>query len=347
MLDEMALTETLENMRLENNIAGMSVAVTDRTKVIYNHGFGFENAMRPEVPTYPDAMYKIASMTKSVVTVMILRLCEEGILHLNTPIKAYIPWLSLSRPEAAEAMTLKHLLTHTSGLPDDAWLPEGSRDEATIEQVTREILPNLALGALPGEGKYCYSNWGFNLVGCVASSVTGKPISRLLSEYVLTPLGMNTTTFDYHVASTYPLSLPHCYDEEGKLQVTHYQRINTAYSAGGGLYSNATDICKFIRLFLNRGVTDSGEELLSAVSMGNMLSKHIEKSGSPGSFYGLGMFVRPFRERYIYGHTGNYDPYNSSYFFDEKTGYGVVTLLNSPVSDIRYQIPEMIFGNME
>lgn len=347
MFNEKALTEALEKMRLENNVAGMSVAVTDNSKMVYNQGFGYENALRPEVPTYLDAMYKIASMTKSVVAVMLLRLCEEGILHLDTPIKVYIPWLKLSRPEAVDTMTLRHLLTHTSGLPDDDWLPEGSRDEETIERVAQETLPRFTLGSLPGEGRYCYSNWGFNLAGCVASTVTGKTISQLVSEYVLIPLEMETTTFDYYVASTYPLSLPHSYDEKGKLQVVHRQRINSAYFAGGGLYSNTIDFCKFIRLFLNGGVADSGARVLSEESMCDMLSKHVEKTGSPGSYYGLGMFVCPYKERYIYGHTGNYDPYNSSYFFNKETGYGVVTMLNSPVANIRYQIPEMILDMIE
>ena len=228
MLNQTLLTEQIDKMRLENNIAGMSVAVTDGEKVLYNQGFGFENALRPQVPTYPEAMYKIASMTKSETAIMILRLCEAGVLHLDTPIKTYIPWLTLSRPEAAETMTLRHLLTHTSGLPEDGWLPEGSRDEDTIERVARETLPTFTLGSTPGEGKYCYSNWGFNLAGCVASAVTGKSISQLFTEYVLEPLGMDKTTFDYYIASTYPLSLPHNYDAADKLQVVHRQRINTA-----------------------------------------------------------------------------------------------------------------------
>ncbi len=108
MLDTKAVTEALEKIRIENNIAGMSVAVTDVNGTIYKAGFGFENAIRPEVRTYPDAMYKIASMTKTVTAVVILRLCQEGRLDLETPIKNYLPWLTLSRPEAVDTMTLHH-----------------------------------------------------------------------------------------------------------------------------------------------------------------------------------------------------------------------------------------------
>ena len=72
MLNFELLTEKIEEIRIKNNIAGMSVAVTDANGTIYKKGFGVENALRPEVPTYPDAMYKIASMTKTVTAVVIL-----------------------------------------------------------------------------------------------------------------------------------------------------------------------------------------------------------------------------------------------------------------------------------
>lgn len=328
-------------------MAGMSVAVTGGEKIIYKQGFGFESAMRPEVPAYADAMFKIASITKTVTAVMILRLYEEGVLHLDTPIKAYLPWLTLSRPEAAETMTLHHLLTHTSGLPDDDYLPEGSRDESAINDVVKATVPTFTLGSLPEEGKFCYSNWEFNLAGCVASTVTGRSISMLLSEYVLEPLGMTTTTFDYHIASTYPLSLPHRAGKDGSFYVIHHQRVNTAYYAGGGLYSNAADMCKFARFLLNNGVSDTGERLLKEETFRNMIAKHVLKSAEPEVHYGYGAFVRTYKARYIYGHTGNYDPYNSSVFVDYKTGYGVVTFFNSHVTDIRNTIPETVFDILE
>ena len=153
---------------------------------------------------------------------------------------------------------------------------------------------------------------------------------------------MDKTTFDFYIAATYPLSLPH-----KDLQVIHHQRINMAYSGGGGLYSCAEDMCKWARFLLREGVTDPGERLLTPESFADMCSKHVAKKGSPGAFCGLGMFVQPFKDRFIYGHTGNYDPYNSSIFVDKKTGVGVVVLVNSPAENVRYEIIEMIFDVLE
>ena len=347
MLDFKLLTEKFEEIRIKNNIAGMSVAVTDVNGVLYKAGFGCENAMRPEVPTYPDAMYKIASMTKTITAAVILRICQEGLLDLDAPIKQYLPWLKLSRPDAEETMTLRHLLTHTSGLPNDDYLPEGTRDESGIDDAIKATIPRLPMASLPGEGVYCYSNWGFNLAACVATTVTGQTLSELYKNYILDPVGMDKTTFDFHIAATYPLSLPHKLGADGKMEVIHHQRINMAYSGGGGLYSNAEDMCKWARFLLRSGITDSGEHLLTEESFADMCHKHTVKTGDPGSFYGLGMFVRPYVDRYVYGHTGNYDPYNSSIFIDKKTGLGVVVLLNSSAANVRYEIMEMVFNIAE
>ncbi|MBQ7767763.1 MAG: serine hydrolase [Oscillospiraceae bacterium] len=348
MLDFKLLTEKIEEIRIKNNIAGMSVAVTDINGTIYKKGFGFENALRPEVPTYPDAMYKIASMTKTVTAVVILRLCQEGILNLDIPVKQYLPWLKLSRPEAEKTMTLHHLLTHSSGLPKDiGYIPDGIREEAGIDEVIKATLPMLPMASVPGDNVYCYSNWGFNLAACVATTVTGKTLTDLYKGYILDPLEMDKTTFDFQIAATYPFSLPHRLGKDGKFEVIHHQRINMAYAGGGGLYSCAEDMTKWGRFLLRGGVTDSGERLLAEETFGDMCSKHILRESATGTYYGYGMLIYPFGDRYVYGHNGNLDPYNSSIFIDHKTGLSVTVLMNSAAPNIRIELMEMIFAMAE
>jgi CubicO group peptidase (beta-lactamase class C family) len=245
-------------------------------------------------------------------------------------------------------MTLRHLLTHTSGLPKDTgYIPDGTREEAGIDEVIKAILPTLPMASVPGDNVYCYSNWGFNLSACVATTVTGKTLTDLYKEYILNPLHMDKTTFDFQIASTYPFSQPHRMGKDGKFEVIHHQRINMAYSGGGGLYSCAEDMCKWARFLLRGGVTDSGERLLTPESYADMCSKHILREPATGTYYGYGMFVKPYKDRYVYGHTGNYNPYNSSIFMDKKTQLGVVVLMNSPAEELRFVIPEMVFEMAE
>ena len=349
MLDKDALTKKLKQMRAQYNVVGMAVAVTDGKEIIFNEGFGVDSVDLPNVSTSKDSIFRIASVSKTFTAVVIMRLCEDGILDLDTPIKKYIPDITFSRPEAKETMTLRHLLIHTAGMPADDYMHAGSRDESTMNSVILETLPTLKLSSLPGEGKYQYSTWGYNLIGCVASVVTGKSLSQLVSEYVLDPLGMTATTFDYEVASNseYPLSLPHIVSDN-KHKVDKLL-INTAFNAGAGLYSNTDDLCKFARFFLNGGVSDSGERILSEQSVNDMLAMHSVRSES--SYYGMGIILNSFAGRYIYGHTGSYygQNYYCSFYMDPKTGCGVVTLTNSPATDknFRMYVPQMIFNMLD
>lgn len=349
MLDTEALSLKLKQMRAQYNVAGMAVAVTDGEKIIYSEGFGVDSVDVPDVPTSADSIFRIASVSKTFTAVVIMCLSEEGVLDLDTPIKNYIPDIEFSKPEAKETMTLRHLLTHTAGMPADDYMHAGSTDESTMNDVILETLPTLKLSSLPGEGKYQYSSWGYNLIGCVASVVTGKSLSQLVTDYILDPLGMDATTFDYKVASNseYPLSQPHI-KSNGK-HVVDKLLINTAFNAGAGLYSNTTDLCKFARFFLNGGVSDSGERILSEQSMNDMLAMHSKRSDT--SYYGFGIILNSFAGRYIYGHTGTYygQNYYCSFYMDPKTGCGVVTLMNSRATDTNFRmlVPQMIFNMLD
>ncbi|MBQ6899513.1 MAG: beta-lactamase family protein [Firmicutes bacterium] len=343
MINEKVLTEKLQQILDDRKIAGMSIAVTDREKVIYCQGFGVESIERPYIKHGTETMYRIASISKIFTSTMVMRLVEEGLLNLDTLVKEYFPELKLSRPEALEQLTLKHLLTHTGGLPtDEDYIPDYTCSEEDILNEAIKRFPTIELKSLPEEKINHYANLGFVLAGCVATKVTGKTISQLWREYVLDPLGMNITTSDFFDMASYPMSQPHDYDEDGNLVQLHHHRHNSFYRAGGGLYSNAEDLCKMARFLLNKGVTDSGQRLLQTETVDNMFTKHTIKSIDPGDFYGLGIHIHAFANRFMYGHSGNMHPYNTALFTDQQTGLGVVVLMNSPHSDLRFRIPEMI-----
>ena len=110
---------------------------------------------------------------------------------------------------------------------------------------------------------------------------------------------MNQTTLDFYKAATWSFSQPHEQLPEGGFEVIHYQRINTYFHAGGGLYSNAPDICKLARFLLNRGVSDAGERLLKEETLENMFTKHTMKDINPGDYYGLGIHIHAMGDRFI------------------------------------------------
>ncbi len=339
--------EAIGQLQQKHQIAGLSVAVTDKEKIIYAKGFGVDSIERSEVPASAQSMYRIASVTKVVTGITIMRLVEQGCLDLDEPIKKYVPWLSLSRPEATEQMTLRHLISHTSGLPTE-YDPIGSRDEENLEKSLQEGLPGVELESLPQEGVYLYSNWGLRLASYVAQRAGGKLFSELAEELVLKPLGMKRTTFHLYVAATYPLSLPHIKDEEGKLQVVHRINENATRLGSGGLYSCVEDLCKLARFLLNGGVVDNGERILSSESIEEMFQMNAVDTSNSALKYGLTLqeYTIPAAGFAIYGHLGNNAPYMGSVWIDPMTGYGVATEYNTENYELRYDIPIMILSQL-
>ena len=332
------IDEILRKIFAENKIAGMAVAITDKSKIVYSRGFGVDSVMRSDAGAMPDSLYRIASITKLITGMSIMRLKEKGVLELDRPIKEYLPWLELKDEKATNVLTLRHLLSHTAGLPAE-YTPEGAREESTLEQSLKDGLPTLKLHALPGDGAYLYSNWGIRLASRVAEVCANKPFSKIAHELIIDPLNMTSTTFDLRTAATYPLSLPHIENEKGELIVYHHINENAARLAAGGLYSNTTDLCKLLRLILNDGISDSGNRIISSQSLAQMKERH-------SASYGLTMVVRDWNDRIIYGHNGSAPPYATCVATEPECGYGVVILMNTERNELRFKIPEMIFEQL-
>ena len=322
----------LEETLINEKIAGMAVAITDRDKIIFAEGFGVESVERPEVAVTSKSLFRIASITKVVTGMTILSLVEEGKLSLDTRVKVVLPWLTLTDKNTEENVTLEHLLSHTAGFPAE-YTPEGSREESALEPSLQAGLPDLQMEFPLGQG-YLYSNWGIRLASLVAEKVTGKFFTQLAYERVLQPLGMGRTTFDLHVAATYSICLPHT-EENGAFRVFHNLQENAARQAAGGLYSNAEDLCRLARCLLN-----DGEKVLQKASVDEMKAPR----GKPKAYdsYGITLFGHNGENGQVYFHPGSAPPYATSLYIHPASGLGIVTLMNTQRSDLRHTIPNAI-----
>ena len=334
------LDEKLNEIFKKEKIAGACVALTNKEKIIYKNGFGVENAQRCEIKTHPDSLYRIASLTKMVTGLTIMKLCEDGILNLDTTIDKYLPRLKLNK-DAQKTITLRHLLSHKSGLPSE-YTPEGAREESALEESLKGELANCTLESEPQQLKHLYSNLGIRLASLIAQQKTGEYYSALAKKYVLNPLGMTKTTFDLRDAATYPLSLPHTAEDNG-FEVEHHIKENAARLAAGGLYSNTDDLSRLARCILNGGKADNGKEIVSQKTLDEMINHkwNYIKTGKD-SCYGLTMTIKEYKDGFLAGHLGNAAPYGAGFFCDIKKGYGAIVLMNTFNSDLRYEIPKMI-----
>jgi CubicO group peptidase (beta-lactamase class C family) len=142
---------------------------------------------RTGVAATPDTLFQIGSNTKLMTTTLIMQLVDAGEVELDEPVRRYVPALELAEPGAAEAITIRQLLTHTSGIEGDYFAEFGRGDDAVERYVAS--LRDIGLVHQPGQ-MWSYCNSGFVLAGHVAERLTGQPYHQLLRERVCEPLGL-------------------------------------------------------------------------------------------------------------------------------------------------------------
>src|SRR5260370_27324953 len=173
-----------------------SVLVAEKVQVIYKKGFGLAD-MEWNIPNQPDTKYRLGSITKQFTSMLIMQLVEQGKLKLDVPISTYLPDYP---KKSGDVITLHHLLTHSSGIPNMTSFPgfdkNISRDFYSPMQLVN-LFADSTLQFEPGK-KFVYSNSGYILLGYIIERVTGKTYEQVLQENIFTPLKMNNTGYDHH-----------------------------------------------------------------------------------------------------------------------------------------------------
>lgn len=209
-----------------------SVLVAEKGKIIFEKSIGIQNFKTKERSTN-QSIYRIYSTTKTFTATIILRLNEQGKLSLNDKLSKYYP----DFPKG-DSITIEHLLTHTSGIPEGAD-PEHTKDEAVLLQ----YLAGKPLAFSPGTD-WGYSNPNYYLLGHIITKVSGMPYPKALQYYILDPLGMKNTGFDFknlknkNKTTGYEYLSSHNYREAVVYDDNHPH-------AAGAMYSTVEDLYKF------------------------------------------------------------------------------------------------------
>ncbi|HYG58783.1 MAG TPA: serine hydrolase domain-containing protein, partial [Symbiobacteriaceae bacterium] len=175
-------------------LPGASAAVVYRDQTLFLKGYGVRDLKSGE-PVTPETVYPTGSNGKSFTGTAILQLVEQGKVKLDDPVKEYIPWFELARPGEADRITIRHLLSHTSGLRRNA--------DTVVWQDPQRIRPSLEEGvrALRTErlwsepwARYEYSNMNYVVLGRVVEVASGLSFGAYVQRYTLDPLGMQQTS---------------------------------------------------------------------------------------------------------------------------------------------------------
>ena len=259
------------------DIPGVVAMAANRDGLLYEGAFG-RRALPDGAAMTADTVFWIASMTKAITSAAAMQLVEQGKLVLDEPIAKILP--ELARPQVLEgfdaadeprlrparrAITLRHLITHTSGFVYDIWNPEMARymERKDIPGIItcRNSALDLPLAFDPGDA-WDYGT-GIDWVGKAVERVSGQQLGEYFAEHLFEPIGMTDTSFRLTPERRGRLAAMHARNADGTLTPIEFEipQDPEFEMGGGGLYSTAADYLVFERVLLNEGRADGRQVL--------------------------------------------------------------------------------------
>lgn len=327
-MDQQALQERLAEL-CGTNVPGAAVALTDGTDVIeVTHGV---TSLRTQQPVTPATMFQVGSITKIYTATIVMALIEQGKLALEAPVQTYLPWFALSDSDTAATVTVRHLLTHTSGFEGDDFTDTGKGDDALriyVEGLSKaaQIHP---LGAM-----FSYCNSGFSVLGHIIESVTGSSWDTAIQEVLATPLGLTLGTLAEQVIlqphAVGHLELP---DAEGNKQLGVAPIWAPPRSVGpaGTVCSSAADLLAFGRLHHTGGGGVISAESVTAMQQQQVM---LDDPWILGRAWGLG-WILPTPG--VIGHDGSTFGQYAFYRQHPESGTAMALLTNGPGARLVYE----------
>ncbi len=278
-----AIDAYLTSVVRDTRIPGIVALVADADRVVYTGAFGRQD-VAGGVPMANDSIFRIASMTKPVTSAAIMMLVQEGDIGLDDPISDYLPAFedqrvienfnpadkSYTTRPAATPMTVRHLLTHTSGL---GYSFSNHTLAALIGSTPGASATQLPLLHDPGT-RWTYGE-STRVLGTLVEEVSGQPLDEFLSERIFVPLGMSDTFYTVPAQKVGRVVTVHRTTADGLVETANTAPITAPVYGDGGLHSTAADYAKFIQWFLNDGRAPNGMRLLSEATVALMRENHI------------------------------------------------------------------------
>ena len=255
---------------------GAIVLVSQDGQIVLRKAYGVADEAT-HVPLTPEMAMPIGSMTKQFTAAAVMMLVESGKLSVSAPITRYLP----DYPTQGKTITIEHLLTNSSGIPDYVSNPDWNAKKAR-EVSTRALIDSfsrLPIAFEPG-ARYAYSSSNFVLLGAIIEKVSGVSYAKFIEQRIFIPLGMNNTAYAGFMRGTPPLAAGHTVTERGFVR-TDPISPSQLYAAGG-IVSTVDDLNRW-----NAAI--SAGKLLSAASWNKMFTPHQPKEGS--SEYGYGFQI--------------------------------------------------------
>ena len=314
-----------EHLLVKHRVLGASLLLEDGNNRAQVH----TSVYSPRHIANESTMFRVASITKMATALVTLMCVDDGLFTLDAPIRPLLP--ETAHAHLLEGMTVRHLLSHTSGLRDLPAMDHALRDGASFDTV---LAADGICGSQPGQ-RMEYCNFGFGLLGCLLENVTGTCTSELFRQRLFEPLGMRATldasTLDEGCIMPISRVLPYKKDNDvtitrlGRVPLEKPDPLRHFGHTAGAMYTDAPSLSKLLDLIGNGGEYN-GQRLVSSELMAEMTRV---QASTLTRTYGLGLVLldRPaISDKRLLGHQGFAYGCVDGAFIEEGTGRKVVFL---------------------
>lgn len=355
-----AIEKMYKDHAARNRFPGIAFGIIVDGKLVFAGSDGFTN-IEKRTPVTTQSLFRIASMSKSVTAMAILKLRDDGKLRLDDPAYLYVPEMrTLKYPTAdSQHITIRQLMTHGAGFPEDN--PWGDRQLADTNKELSDLIKNQISFSNPPGITFEYANLGFALLGRVITKASGKPYQQYIRENIWRPLGMNTSEWEY--ANIAPEKLAHGYrwlDDKWNEEVLLHDQADGSWGAMGSMISSIEEFSRYMALHLSAwppsNASDNGPVRRDSI---REMHQPWRFSGMQPNFtypggrvcasvtaygYGLG-WQRDCEGRVYIGHGGGLPGFGSHWRIMPEYGIGIVAFGNltyAGLGNINLQILDLI-----
>jgi CubicO group peptidase (beta-lactamase class C family) len=311
------LARDIPALMKKHNVPGLSLALIRDADLYWSHALGVQSVVTQEPVTH-DTVFEAASLSKPVYAYAALKLCESGALDLDASLANYLPDPYLPDEPRLDRITMRHVLSHTTGLPN--WRPKGKP---------------LKMYLSPGE-RFSYSGEGFMYLQAVVARVTGQEPAEYVSSHLLKPLAMVNSRFVWNGQEGLPVAVGH--DEKG--QATG-KNLWPEMNAAASLHCTPTDFCTFTCAVMRPSPGDpihlgpemTREMLTSQVQVNDCAPWHddwprTEVRPDDRVSWGLGWGIQHTSDGDSFWHWGDNGNYRAFALGYPATGHGLVVMTN-------------------
>lgn len=329
-------------------IVGAGVSIVQGDSIIISDGFGKKNQHGNDTIN-GQTVFRLGSLSKGFAGILVADLKDEGSLAWNDKVVDYLPEFQLGDCRNTEAITIGHILSHTSGTSYHSFtnLVEAGLPMATIADRFKEVTPISTPGRM-----YSYQNAMFALSGEIIHKASGQKIDAALKQHFFKPLGMHTVSMDHKtLVKAKNVAMPHTKKGNGWKPIALTDNYYNAIAAGG-INASSLDMGKWMRFLLGHN-----PDVLSKTALSEAFNPFIEIPGRnkyyhrwPGhqkSYYGYGWRIHKFlegdatTEKLIWHHGGSVNNYRNEIAIYPEADLGICVLLNTNSKLARTVIPDL------